>query len=203
MSGMIERLPGWPTLPDLFGWVESGLPTVHTVPGTHGIRIEERLTDGTYVLRAELPGIDPAEDVEITITEGVLTLRAERTEETKEKHHTEFRYGHVHPFRPAAGRSHGRRGDRGLQGRCPDHHGSGAGGEGGHQDHPRAARLSAVARRSRTACAWPAGHPATDTRLFALSPALLEKRSRGAVSPIEEGRVMTTVVSAQEEGTRT
>ncbi|MDF3147709.1 MULTISPECIES: Hsp20/alpha crystallin family protein [unclassified Streptomyces] len=93
MSGMIERLPGWPTLPDLFGWVEGGFPPVHTVPGTHGIRIEERLTEGTYVLRAELPGIDPAKDVEITISEGVLTLRAERTEETKEKHHTEFRYG--------------------------------------------------------------------------------------------------------------
>ncbi|MEV0173538.1 Hsp20/alpha crystallin family protein [Streptomyces sp. NPDC050803] len=93
MSGMIERLPGWPMLPDLFGWVEGGFPAAHTIPGTHGIRIEEHLTDGTYVLRAELPGIDPAKDVEITITEGLLTLRAERTEETKEKHHTEFRYG--------------------------------------------------------------------------------------------------------------
>ncbi|WP_367325277.1 Hsp20/alpha crystallin family protein [Streptomyces sp. HUAS ZL42] len=92
MSGMIERLPGWPMLPDLFGWVETGLPA-HTAPGTHGIRIEEQLKDGTYELRAELPGIDPAKDVEITVTEGVLTLRAERTEETKAKHHSEFRYG--------------------------------------------------------------------------------------------------------------
>ncbi|MFS8204751.1 Hsp20/alpha crystallin family protein [Streptomyces sp. CWNU-52B] len=93
MSGMIERLPGWPTLPDLFGWMETGFPAGHTVPGTHGIRIEERLTDGAYTLRAELPGIDPAKDVEITVTGGVLTLRAERSEETTEKHHTEFRYG--------------------------------------------------------------------------------------------------------------
>ncbi|CAM5717624.1 Hsp20/alpha crystallin family protein [Streptomyces griseorubiginosus] len=51
------------------------------------------MTDGTYVLRAELPGVDPAKDVEITVTEGVLVLRAERTEETEDKHHTEFRYG--------------------------------------------------------------------------------------------------------------
>ncbi|KUO17697.1 Hsp20/alpha crystallin family protein [Streptomyces dysideae] len=94
MTGMIERrLPGWPTLPDLFGWVESGFPGAHVVPGLHGIRIEEHLTDGTFVLRAELPGIDPDKDVEITVTEGVLTLTAERTEETKEKHHSEFRYG--------------------------------------------------------------------------------------------------------------
>lgn len=93
MSGMIERLTGWPALPDLFGWVETGLPVAHTAPGTYGIRIEEQLKDGTYLLRAELPGIDPAKDVEITVTEGLLVLRAERTEETQDKHHTEFRYG--------------------------------------------------------------------------------------------------------------
>ncbi|MEV7144129.1 Hsp20/alpha crystallin family protein [Streptomyces tauricus] len=93
MSGLIERLPGWPALPDLFGWMETGFPGAHTAPGTHGIRIEERLTEGAYALRAELPGIDPAKDVEITVTGGVLTLRAERSEETAEKHHTEFRYG--------------------------------------------------------------------------------------------------------------
>ncbi|MFE2889564.1 Hsp20/alpha crystallin family protein [Streptomyces graminifolii] len=93
MSGMIERLPGWPALPDLFGWVETGFPGTHAVAGLHHIRIEEHMADGTYVVRAELPGIDPAKDVEITVTEGVLTLRAERSEETTEKHRTEFRYG--------------------------------------------------------------------------------------------------------------
>ncbi|HEY8983225.1 MAG TPA: Hsp20/alpha crystallin family protein [Streptomyces sp.] len=93
MSGMIERLPGWPVLPDLFGWVESGLPGLHGAPGLHGIRVEEHLADGAYVLRAELPGVDPGKDVEITVSEGVLTLRAERTEETTERHRTEFRYG--------------------------------------------------------------------------------------------------------------
>jgi HSP20 family protein len=93
MSGMIERLPGWPPLPELFGWIETGFPGVHAAQGLHGIRIEERLTDGTYVLCAELPGIDPAKDVAISVTENVLTLRAERGDETADKHHTEFRYG--------------------------------------------------------------------------------------------------------------
>ena len=94
MSSMMERLPTWPPhLPDLFGWVEGGSPGLHQIPGLHGIRIEESLTDGTYVLRAELPGIDPDSDIEISVTEGVLTLRAERSEQTTEKHHTEFRYG--------------------------------------------------------------------------------------------------------------
>ncbi|MET7690334.1 hypothetical protein ABZT06_20520 [Streptomyces sp. NPDC005483] len=59
MAGMIERLPGRPTLPDLFGWVETGFPGAHTVPGLHGIRIEEQLAEERYVVRAELPGIDP------------------------------------------------------------------------------------------------------------------------------------------------
>ncbi|MFP3989723.1 Hsp20/alpha crystallin family protein [Streptomyces sp. E11-3] len=94
MSGMIERLPGWPPpLPDLFGWVETGLPGLHMAPGLHSIRIEESLTDGMYTLRAELPGIDPAKDVELTVAEGILTLRAERATQTTERHHTEFRYG--------------------------------------------------------------------------------------------------------------
>ncbi|MEU9046303.1 MULTISPECIES: Hsp20/alpha crystallin family protein [unclassified Kitasatospora] len=43
--------------------------------------------------RSELPGIDPAKDVEITIEGGVLTVRAERSEEKKDKQRTEFRYG--------------------------------------------------------------------------------------------------------------
>ncbi|MFJ9137818.1 Hsp20/alpha crystallin family protein [Streptomyces sp. NPDC102256] len=93
MSGMIERLPGWTTFPDLFGWVESGLPVAHAAPGTHGIRIEEQLKDGTYLLRAELPGFDPAKNVEISVTEELLTLRAQRADETAQKQHTEFRYG--------------------------------------------------------------------------------------------------------------
>jgi len=88
MSNMIERLHGWPQgIPDLFGWAETRMP------GLHSIRIEEDFTDSTYTIRAELPGIDPVNDVELTVTDGVLTLQAERTTESKEKHHSDFRYG--------------------------------------------------------------------------------------------------------------
>ncbi|MFJ4692327.1 Hsp20/alpha crystallin family protein [Streptomyces sp. NPDC088766] len=90
MTSMLERLPGWP---DVFGWMETGLPGAQAAPGLHGIRVEDHFGDGTYVLRAELPGVDPDKDVEITVDEGLLTLRAERTEQTTEKHRTEFRYG--------------------------------------------------------------------------------------------------------------
>jgi HSP20 family molecular chaperone IbpA len=44
-------------------------------------------------LRAELPGIDPEKDVEITVDDGVLTVKAERREEKKEGGRSEFRYG--------------------------------------------------------------------------------------------------------------
>ncbi|MFE1291828.1 Hsp20/alpha crystallin family protein [Streptomyces sp. NPDC058751] len=93
MNGVMERLAGFPPLPDLFGWAEGGFPGMHMAPGLHGIRVEEYLKDGSYVLRAELPGLDPDKDVEITVEDNVLTLRAERSEETTEKHRTEFRYG--------------------------------------------------------------------------------------------------------------
>lgn len=61
------------------------------------IRVEE-LTDGTtYVLRAELPGIDPDKDVEITVHEGLVRISGERTEKQDDRDNgsfrSEFRYG--------------------------------------------------------------------------------------------------------------
>ena len=94
MTGMLEWRP--PMLPDLVDWIESGLtglPTHRAAPGLHGIRIEQQLADDAYILRAELPGLDPEKDIEISVTGDVLTLRAERTEESAHKRHTEFRYG--------------------------------------------------------------------------------------------------------------
>ncbi|MEV0738284.1 Hsp20/alpha crystallin family protein [Streptomyces sp. NPDC050549] len=91
MPGMLERRR--PTLTDLFDWLDSGLPARRGGAGAHGIRVEERLTDEAYCLRAELPGLDVDKDIRIGIRQGVLTLKAERGEETGERHHTEFRYG--------------------------------------------------------------------------------------------------------------
>ena len=61
------------------------------------LRLEEELTDDTLVIRAEMPGIDPGKDVEITVDNGVMRVHAERKLETKEEKEgrtrTEFRYG--------------------------------------------------------------------------------------------------------------
>jgi HSP20 family molecular chaperone IbpA len=60
---------------------------------THMIRIEDELADGHYLLRAELPGIDPDKDVDITVSNGQLTIKAERTEKKENKGRSEFSYG--------------------------------------------------------------------------------------------------------------
>ena len=65
----------------------------------HVMRVEEYLEDGTIVIRAELPGVDPDKDVEISVDEGIMHLRAEREERTEEERPTgyrsEFHYGRL------------------------------------------------------------------------------------------------------------
>lgn len=39
--------------------------------------------DGDLVVRAELPGIDPQRDVEVTVQDNVLTIRGERRHEER------------------------------------------------------------------------------------------------------------------------
>jgi HSP20 family molecular chaperone IbpA len=57
------------------------------------MRVEDYVKDGSYVIRAELPGIDPGKDVEVTVGKGILTIKSERREEDTSKHHSEFHYG--------------------------------------------------------------------------------------------------------------
>ncbi len=45
------------------------------------IRVEEYTQDGTLVVRAELPGIDPDKDVHLSVVNGRLAIEAERREE--------------------------------------------------------------------------------------------------------------------------
>lgn len=62
--------------------------------GEHNmVRIEESMDEGTYVVRAELPGFDPEEQIRVTTQAGLLTIAAERQAETKERGRSEFRYG--------------------------------------------------------------------------------------------------------------
>ena len=40
------------------------------------IRVEEFRDNGTLVIRADLPGIDPEKDVELTVSDGMLRIHA-------------------------------------------------------------------------------------------------------------------------------
>lgn len=61
------------------------------------MKVEEFQDDGHLVVRAEMPGIDPDKDVEITVSDHTLHLRAERRSETKTEgkkgYRSEFHYG--------------------------------------------------------------------------------------------------------------
>ena len=77
---------------DVFDWLEP--PWTMLRPAvSHPMRVEDYVKDGTYVLRAELPGFDPEKDIEVTVSKGVLTISAQRQEETEDKHRSEFHYG--------------------------------------------------------------------------------------------------------------
>jgi len=75
-----------------FGWSHlSWLPFLGPT-----IRIEEYLDDDRYVVLAELPGVDPAKDVDITYADGVLRLSVVRVKEHRERGRSEFHYGSFH-----------------------------------------------------------------------------------------------------------
>lgn len=64
---------------------------------TPSIKVEQFVDGSTLVVRAEVPGIDPDKDVDVSVSEGMLHIRAEREEKSEHKgkdgYRSEFRYG--------------------------------------------------------------------------------------------------------------
>jgi len=79
--------------PDLADWLES--PCTGPPPFLTGqvFRLEEAIRDNRYLIRAELPGLDPENDIEVTVDRRILTIRAERRQQDNEPYRSEFRYG--------------------------------------------------------------------------------------------------------------
>lgn len=81
-SRLFDRLLRWSELP----WGDAEI-----------MKIEELREGDELVVRAEMPGIDPDKDVEISVEHHVLTIRAERRQEEKVEEkgrsRSEFRYG--------------------------------------------------------------------------------------------------------------
>lgn len=61
------------------------------------IRVEELHEDDALVVRAEMPGVDPDKDIDVSVSDGVLHIGAERkaSEEHKDEksYRSEFHYG--------------------------------------------------------------------------------------------------------------
>jgi len=79
--------------PDLADWLESPWTGLPPFLAGQVFRLEESVRDDRYVIRAELPGLDPENDIEVTVDGRVLTIRAERRQQDQEPSRSEFRYG--------------------------------------------------------------------------------------------------------------
>jgi HSP20 family protein len=81
MFGLPERWRRFLDIDDVEGWM----------------RVEEFNDGHDMVIRAELPGIDPDKDVEVTTSGGFVKIRAHREEKAehteKSGYRSEFRYG--------------------------------------------------------------------------------------------------------------
>ena len=79
--------------PDLADWLES--PWTGPPPFLTGqvFRLEEAIRDNRYVVRAELPGLDPENDIKVTVDGRILTIWAERRQQDNGPYRSEFRYG--------------------------------------------------------------------------------------------------------------
>jgi HSP20 family protein len=79
-------------------WRDSVVAPFETTLGlfpfvTPEIRIETVLEAGGYVVRAEIPGVDPHQDVTVIVADGILRIAAVRTAEKHDHARSEFHYG--------------------------------------------------------------------------------------------------------------
>jgi HSP20 family protein len=80
--------------PEISDWPGSPLSTLHhELALTLPIPTEEYLSEGRYTVRFELPGIDPAKDLDVSVEGQVLTVQATRHASGAGKCHSQFRYG--------------------------------------------------------------------------------------------------------------
>jgi HSP20 family protein len=87
-----QSRPLLPELSELF----SAFPTfanLRPLFDNRVLRLEDEVKDGVYEVRAELPGVDPADDIEVSVRDGKLTIKAERTQTSESNGHSEFSYG--------------------------------------------------------------------------------------------------------------
>ena len=88
LSELFNGFSGFPALGNL-----RALASLRPLFDSHLLRLEDEMKEGVYEVRAELPGVDPTDDVEVTVRDGQLTIKAERTQTSESNGHSEFSYG--------------------------------------------------------------------------------------------------------------
>jgi HSP20 family protein len=91
MSNLVRSAADSP-ISEFFRWLDLNRPS-RLSDVTHYIPVESYTDDGTYVVRADLPGVDPEKDIEVKLDGDVLTIHGERREEAHDTGHSEVRYG--------------------------------------------------------------------------------------------------------------
>lgn len=99
---VLSRLSPWSALADLERQMDSLVKGVFKgdgfgsrrrpeSPGSWVPAVDVFSRDSDLVIRADLPGVDPASDVDITVTDGVLRIRGQRRVENKDEGADYFR----------------------------------------------------------------------------------------------------------------
>jgi HSP20 family molecular chaperone IbpA len=91
MSNLVRSAADSP-ISEFFRWLDLNRPS-RLSDVTHDIPVESYTEDGTYVVRADLPGVDPEKDIDVKLDGDVLTIHGERREEAHDNGHSEVRYG--------------------------------------------------------------------------------------------------------------
>ena len=79
LAELIETVPAFAALRPLFD--------------SRAIRIEDEFYDDAYEVRAELPGVDPDDDIDVTVRDGILAITARRPGPDDNCGRSEFQYG--------------------------------------------------------------------------------------------------------------
>ena len=95
MNKVATQRPSRPLLSDLAELIETvpALAALRPLFENRTMRIEDELYDDVYEVRAELPGVDPDDDIDVTVRDGKLTISAQRSGPDENCGRSEFAYG--------------------------------------------------------------------------------------------------------------
>jgi HSP20 family protein len=81
----LERRNGTSVLSEVMAWLGAEVEPE--------VRVEEWVEGDRRIIRADIPGVDPRQDIELTVDGSTLHLRGQRREEEHDDYRTEIRYG--------------------------------------------------------------------------------------------------------------